>query len=671
LVAAKNLSWNAVDTFSTFQNKFGPVFPVPRHSFSMLLDVLQWPFLILPAPLALSMYWTCFFGAAIFGWRLLLGKLGVKPWLSWSGAVLLFFNAYQQAWLTVLGTDLLVMPIICLSAIQSKKNPISYLVPFFVGAIAMSSTSYIPGIVAVIYGTICVGLVQIISARLILQKFVKNLFFLGIGLVTPIALRFQEFRQLSKTIYPGERWGTGGGTSVPQWLSQMFPTLVYTGWHDLLKSNTCEAATVGTVLPIFLICYSFFEAKKFSLRQNLKNYEEEIILFIFFFIFSYWQLLGFPKWLSNLTLLGHMGATRTLMVSGSILLILSLKLMSKIEFKPPKAYAALGLTGLTVLFLGTYFSEKTKITNSLPTVQGLKKIYTNLLVHDDWLSFGLFLSSITLFVFLPHFITLVSGKKIIKTSQFKIIFISTVVLPNVLIWGTFNPIYSADKIFSINSTQAAKHSKDFFSITHKSVILPGELGPINWLADVYIRSPQAGEEVPPIKFWRDLLGPKYEKYSAILNRYAYIEVGKVDYPSIFSPDYIVVPVKWFLNNNKFIVPDFDFSNSKVSDYSLTPLHRIACGVGDGRTQVDSLSQAQEGPALKVVATGWLNDSNIRNYSILADQLGNKNLKITSVTRQTRFDVLTRINFPSAVSGYTINLENVIPGKCLNINFYPN
>jgi hypothetical protein len=679
LIAAKNSNWNTFHPFSPFHNRFDPAFPVPRHSISMIFDVLQWPFMVLPAPIALSLFWVCLFGIAFFGWRILLVKLGIPIWLAWVGAFLLFFNSYQQAWLTVLGINLILMPLICLSVIHARKGPIRYFYPFAIGAISLSITSYIPGVIAVLYGAVCFALMQLIARKICAKALILNFFALGLGMLTVLAFRYEEFKQLSQTVYPGNRWGSGGGVPMALWVSQVLPTLTYFGWHDLLNSNACEAAAVGSLLPLFLFFYSLLRFKisdpgnftKHSLKRILAN-KDEIVLILFFLFFTYWQLLGFPIWLSKVSLLGHMGASRTLIVSGPILLVLVLKLISKIEFESFRIYAALGMTAITALVCGLVFEQHRNHPNymQLYNLSGFKKIYAYFLEHDDWLALGILVILLILAFFLSSIFKYSCSIRILIFDELaRPTFIAVLLLPSILIWGLFNPIYSAEKVFAISKTPAAIHARNYFAARAKSIILPGQLGPVGFLEDINVRTPTSAQESPPIEFWKKLLGSRYQDYETTLNRFAYIDVERIPEPVVIGPNYIQVPKKWFLGNTNFIVPEFRVLGASESLDSSFATHKIGCNMGDKLTQVDSLLQRRGVNGWTVDVSGWLNDSEIHNYAIRAYQAGNQNLQITYLSRQTRFDVLNAINFPSAVSGYILKLEGINPKKCINVDFY--
>ena len=87
-------------------------------------------------------------------------------------------------------------------------------------------------------------------------------------MITIIGLRFSEFQALNQTDYPGARWGRGGGVSLSHWASQFLPTLPYTGWETINGLNTCEMATVGTLLPLFLFFYSLLNINQMRVGDS-------------------------------------------------------------------------------------------------------------------------------------------------------------------------------------------------------------------------------------------------------------------------------------------------------------------------------------------------------------------------------------------------------------------
>jgi hypothetical protein len=87
LIAAKLANWNPINIHSVYQERFGPAFPVPRRSASMVFDMFQWPYFVLPADWAYSVYWVLLFACGVFGWRILLGKLNITPFFCLAGYI--------------------------------------------------------------------------------------------------------------------------------------------------------------------------------------------------------------------------------------------------------------------------------------------------------------------------------------------------------------------------------------------------------------------------------------------------------------------------------------------------------------------------------------------------------------------------------------------------------
>ena len=67
-------------------------------------------------------------------------------------------------------------------------------------------------------------------------------------------------------------------------------------------------------------------------------------------------------------------------------------------------------------------------------------------------------------------------------------------------------------------------------------------------------------------------------------------------------------------------------------------------------------------------TGWLKEDEIHNYSVSVEQKGNKKISFGSLSRQTRFDVMNVVNFPSGVSGFSLVLRNVQSDSCYTVTF---
>jgi len=673
LIAAKLANWNPLNIHSVYQERFGPVLPVPRRTPSMIFDVFQWQYFVLPADWAYSLYWVLLFACGIFGWRILLEKLNITPLFAWLGTLLLVFNAYQQAWLTVLGNNFFVFPIVVLAVINNSQKRLRLPAIFIIGAAVFSVSLYVPGLVPICYTAAILGFIQIHSKKLTWKHYVGNLFALTLGMVTIIGLRFPEFQALNQTEYPGARWGRGGGVSIIHWISQFLPTLAYTGWEAIDGLNTCEMAAVGTLLPLFLLFYSLLnvnQLKRLNLQSFFKRmrgkYFSEILLLATFGIFTIWQLRGFPEWLAKLSFLGHAGASRTFIASGPILIILCLQILSRVQIRNRRLFIAVFLAAVSNALIGSLLaSHRTKVDYIEKfDFHGVKRVAGFLFNHDDWIALGIFFGVLFVLASLNRY------KIIGKEFKVAVVLFTVLVIPNMFIWGTFNPIYSSTKIFEVTKTSLAKNVSDYFEETDAAIILPGSLGPRGWYGNIGIRTPQSVQEVPPNEYWKKLIGENYTKYETILNRYAYIEVVDIPEPIIKNPDYIQIPKSWFYGKPNFIIPVFTLE-SKVKKQPEIDLngHKIVCGIGSAKTTVDSVQKTLTNiNFFDVTLTGWLKDDEIHNFAVSVNQEGNPKISIGTLTRETRFDVMNVVNFSSGVSGFSLAIKNVKNDSCYTVTF---
>lgn len=673
LISAKLAHWNPVNINSVYQERFGPAFPVPRHSASMIFDVFQWPYLVFPFDWAYTLSWVLLFSCGIFGWRVLLGKLNISPQLAWLGVFLLIFNAFQQAWLTVLANNFFTFPLIALALINASKHRLRLPAIYLIGAAVFSISLYVPGLVPICFVAAALGLTQIVAKKLSWKQLFANVFALLLGMISIIGLRFSEFQALNQTVYPGARMGTGGGVSIAHWASQFLPTLMYTGWESIAGMNTCEAAAVGTLLPLAFIFYSILQLDKLKafnivglLKRMKTQYISELILLATFGIFTLWQLKGFPEWLATLSFLGHAGASRTFMASGPVLIILCLRILSRGQMHGRKILVAIFLAAITNGFIGSIFASHRPTVDYVAkfNVRGFQRFISILFNHDDWIALVVLLGVLVPLVVLKY-LNILGNKKIVSVFLF-----AGLLVPNMVIWGSFNPIYSSSKIIAITKTPAALHVAQYFRGSDEVIILPGSLGPIGWLGNIGIKTPQAIQEIPPINYWKNLIGDRYSKYETILNRYAYIEVSDIPEPVVKQGDYIQVPRSWFDGQPNYIIPTFAILGTKPSHNSTDQnMHKIMCNKPDSKTTVDSLSRTSTSDNFEdVTISGWLNDQKIRNYAVSVQQDGNTEISITSLTRNTRFDVLNAINFASGVSGYSLAIKHVKSDSCYTVNF---
>lgn len=159
------------------------------------------------------------------------------------------------------------------------------------------------------------------------------------------------------TDYPGSRFEVGGS------MSPLFS--MFYGFSSLLPAfsifnltNNCEAATFFSVAPLGLLVFAIvtFRRKQLDLLMTL--------LVGLTFIFTLWEVVGFPSWLSKITLLFQTTDNRLRIVLDFIQMLILFRGLSLIELNFSRAEkfflaAIISIVGtnLTCSFLGEWMSS--------------------------------------------------------------------------------------------------------------------------------------------------------------------------------------------------------------------------------------------------------------------------------------------------------------------------
>lgn len=662
---------------SPIHESFNSVLPLPTLEPKILMQPIFWGFHFFGNSWGLAFYWSIAFACYFFFMRKLLLKLGISRFFANFGTVSIFFTSFQQTWMNDLGFDLLFFPflIFLLTIARSRVSSRIVIAYFYCAYVLMSRY-----ILDLTYLFILVGLLLlflVVKGLLTFRGACYNLIAALTGVFFGLWLLRSDLVQLQETVYPGQRWAENGNVPLAQWLAQFIPNLTFSGWTNLVGPNVCEASLIDTGFPLLaIICILFNFRRFFAMRSKQLNLElslfrfPELILLAGFVFLSVWQLISLPSWIGVATTLGRSGANRTLGVSGWLLVILSLLVLSKFQLED--LIKAKVITAWIVIATGVPLAYR---LHSLTVPFDYSKFFSeDLLYTQNYLlpvTFLLLFLAVWVTVKISVLSRLIEQRGIInlvrvQVGRDKLLIASVLLCSNLALWGTYNPILSSDKVFQLRDTSAGRNVEAYFSTNPKPVIVP-ITGAHAWFQSIGINTPQNYYLLPPIDFWKKLLVDNFDTYSNVVNRMGYLEVGDVAEPTNGAATEVIVPISLFPESS-FSVASFRPKTKKdkiAESFSI----RVWCQEeGDVIVDAFNFRKMESKTTGDVSIQGWIPTKSVGPISVEVKQEGNSKLRIKNLNRGFRTDVLRIVGFTQSVSGYSTIVSNVVENKCLQIIF---
>jgi hypothetical protein len=664
---------NTFNLLSPAREEFGNISPLPANNFRIFFQPYHWGYIYFDSSWALAIYWFLLFAVfAVFA-RALLLKFGVSRVWSNLGVFLFFFNPYIQTWLTVLGISLLIFPLLTYLILDSRASRALWLLRIYVFVVFTQTSPYLLDIPIFFISFAVFLFVQLIRAQISLSASLRNITLALIGTCIGIALNLPQINAIQSTVYPGERWAINGNVPIGQWLSQFYSSFGYSGWDHLFNGNTCEAAAGASILPglVFGVLLLNLVISPSSIRKSFpkKEYRSEffatITLIVFFALLSLWQLVPLPEFVGKILLIGHATANRTLGISGFVLLLISLRILT--THKLLEKISPLKL--LTVLVLLTSASLLiTDFRTSL--IPDHSSFAGRLLALDDYIPLVTVFSIGIIILISKYFEANKKDPRIFtKKNTSSVLLITSSAVTAFAIWGTFNPILSSDKIFELKNTDSARNVSAYILKDSRPIIFPPS-GPIGWLQALGIPTPINSYDIPPLEYWKVVLGSKFEEVRDILNRSSYLEVVYGSKFGVGAADVVHAPVSVF-DENEYQVAIFHISNQSTSADLENQMVSFWCN--DESTAVldsYSLDNVSSNSLINMSISGWLNFETIDPINVSVKQIGNREVSISYANRKFRPDVLKEVGLAESLSGFDIGVNNLAVGKCIRVYFTP-
>ena len=362
-------------------------------------------------------------------------------------------------------------------------------------------------------------------------------FMIFIFLVCRIFIKSKETIDIVRnTVYPGTRFETGGGIFLElfRWAINLFTPY---NEHNII-SNTCE---LSVFIDFFPIPYIF--AAYLIFKQKVKDKLLIILSIYSLFIFIY-MTIGFPNFLSKISLLYNSQSLRIIQIFGMInifVLIRSLHLY-KPNIKIIQAIILSSLLALFIVFFSYQYQEK----------------YLNMFMMTI-----LFISLFIIFLSLLQY----------KNDKLKKIFLTTSSLFVIISSIYINPIrYGLDVIYDSNLYKSIKEisSKDNEGLWITCFAAPSSISIISGAPTI-----NSVNAYPNLERWKILDADS--KYNDIYNRYAHITVNIISNTNRINKFELLSADHFQLNltledlikiNTKYILSDINLKNFNMENIKL-------------------------------------------------------------------------------------------------------
>lgn len=536
---------------STYHHDLKGFNAVPIADWALLFKPLMWPFWIFEPARAFALHYGLVMVLFLIGWKKLafngLSDLELseqkRHWLAIFFSTLMFFTGFVQFWWTTLGPILAVSPWLLLLVIRWRHSLIHYIAVFYVATVWLMSHTYPPVIISIFY----FGLMLLFIHQPNWWRSSKTqLLLTAVACLLGVGVTLWYFRDIIptmlNTVYPGKRVSEGGGGFGLIWLSTFFPFITHSGFIDLLSINICEVGSLGTLLPLTVLCFV-----RPTISVVIKR--ATIVCFIGLFVISCWMLLPISSSIGKYFLLDKVPGHRLIFLMGLVVNYYSLLILSSGIITLSRGRAIFFLAALSMgYFLPSFLSLIDFFHKRSPELAAI-------LVLTIWF--------------------VLSKRKIWREKYNILMIFSIVIIPNVISYAGFNPVQQSFPIFNLKSRDVVKDiarnaQKEnphwIVNTKYRGAVLSG-LG-LNSFTTVLIQ--------PQLKFFKKLYPfMSDDSFNQVFNRYAHIMLSNtIQFPTNPHLDVISIPLKDLVD-----VPPLNY---KVS-YSGVSLNALSGGVVDSVT----------------------------------------------------------------------------------------
>jgi hypothetical protein len=267
---AVNNDFARINESSPYREDLRNVEGLPLADWGLAFKPYFWPFFLVDPARAFSFYHAFWIAACLIGYERLLRAFRFRPAEAALGSLAIFFTGFFQTWWTTYGPVVGGFPWLVLVWLAPMPAMLRVAAATYV-TVAWALASLYPPIEVT---TAFVAGITILAWRrdaLAPRRLVPFAAGVAVGGATAFLYYREVFATMANTVYPGLRRAGGGGVPFEQWISHFIPSFVIRGHEGLVNENVCEAATVGSFLPLLLLC--FVDWRDFA--QRLRARDEE------------------------------------------------------------------------------------------------------------------------------------------------------------------------------------------------------------------------------------------------------------------------------------------------------------------------------------------------------------------------------------------------------------
>jgi hypothetical protein len=354
------------------------VWGLPVKDISTVLRPNLWSYFVFDVERAFAFSWNFnifFFLISTFLLFMLLTKNNF--WLSITGTFFIFFSGGLQWWSYFIGNYMLYLNGMFISMVYLLYNKdrwpliIAGLI-FIFSAYGFIFNLYPPFQVPLLwlYLFLFIGfLIQKKSFQTIKENWRLKSIVFGVSLVILLLFTYhyynlvrETYTMMLNTVYPGRRFSTGGNLKDGKVFAEFFGMFMTDTHTPIYWQNICEASGFIMFFPIvfYAMGYYYFKTKKTDPLL--------ISISIFLIIGLLYVLLGFPAFLSKITLFSMSPDFRTLPIVGvgNCFLLICYIASSKMEVKKEKvSWIELGvIAAATFVFMMIVTTQINKATEN-------------------------------------------------------------------------------------------------------------------------------------------------------------------------------------------------------------------------------------------------------------------------------------------------------------------
>ena len=510
--AAVRNGFNRYNETSLYREDMRTFYPLPLKDWALVFKPQVWAFFVAPPDIAYAIYWALFFCACLCGYQALFRELGADVWLASCASLIVYFCGYSQYIWTTFGPLLALYPWVLLIVLRPMRWWVKSLICLYAFPVFLLSHTYPTLLIALAWGAIAILWAAQGRALFSWRRMVPVA--LGIAMaIAVVAIYFHDIiPAMANTQYPAKRVVHAGSLQPSIVLAEIFPFLTTSlnGYQELIGLNIVEIGNLGSFLPLLTLCLMDFR-KVLADRTLVRGLAALLGLFAGL---TAWQLLPVPQWMVHALLWDTGPAGRSMFTSGLMLTVASVMIWARGHI------SASWQRIVAFLIVGPVFSVALKIA-----------LFHREFGQSHW-DIGL-----AIWAVLAGAVALAG-----KVERRGLTMLGLVALLNIVGFGRFNPLQSAEPIFHVPDVDVL-HELDKEAEKSPGHVIVDERFFGSTLNGLGYKSFSHVLTVPQLAFFRKYFPTMAaDRFDVVFNRYARIQISDDAVPSSPWNDVTVVPI---------------------------------------------------------------------------------------------------------------------------------